>query len=524
MRTRRDFALASLLLPVHVCLAQSLIGQELGFEFRGNSIGNQSGTLVVSAAGPEVVLTEMGRTYTIDVDATGVSLTVDFEPQVAFNTSFGTNSPFSELVRQLRLTGLRFDNGDSIVGLQISGDTDALPEDVFLDGDTLVIGSEERGELFTFLSGETVRADLEPDPCPGPTIVNTRTGEIFETIQAAIDGSANGDTLQLAACTFSERDIVLTGRTIELRGAGIGQTVIDGQGIAGTLLTIGDNADIALAGMTLQNGLADGTLAGAIRAFGSARVLIDGCEIADNDSGGTTSGAVVVHNGNGDLTVRNTIFRDNANDVSSLGPAIHAYVSRGTASFINCVFAGGTGGSAQIAIREDADVDVANCTFAGYGDGNSISILTGGTARFRNLATDGLATQLIRAQAGPGPFTVARSIFPGATGDNIDGAVTFADPDSGDYRLAPGSLGIDYADADAYVAAGGGLLDLDGAARTGDDRGITDTGTGVVAILDVGAFEFRGRTLLLMDTDVNNDGVVDFFDVLEQIRLGEAAL
>ena len=56
---------------------------------------------------------------------------------------------------------------------------------------------------------------------------------------------------------------------------------------------------------------------------------------------------------------------------------------------------------------------------------------------------------------GTGVLETTRCLYAGATGDNIDGVPTFVDPINGDYRLAAGSLGIDAADHDAYVAAGG---------------------------------------------------------------------
>ena len=69
-------------------------------------------------------------------------------------------------------------------------------------------------------------------------------------------------------------------------------------------------------------------------------------------------------------------------------------------------------------------------------------------------------------------LNITRSLYPGATRDNIDGVPTFVDAANDDLRLAVGSLGIDAADYDAYVAAGGGATDFNQkqAGPNGGDR------------------------------------------------------
>ncbi|MCA9254197.1 MAG: hypothetical protein KDA33_01110, partial [Phycisphaerales bacterium] len=98
-------------------------------------------------------------------------------------------------------------------------------------------------------------------------------------------------------------------------------------------------------------------------------------------------------------------------------------------------------------------------------------------------------------------------LYAGATGDNIDGAPTFVDAASGDYRLAPGSLGIDAADYNTYLTSFGSSSDLSDATRTVDSC-IADTGSGLISYLDIGAYETQDD-----GPDSDGDGVPDACDV-----------
>ncbi len=83
-------------------------------------------------------------------------------------------------------------------------------------------------------------------------------------------------------------------------------------------------------------------------------------------------------------------------------------------------------------------------------------------------------------------------------GGNIDADPLFVDPigldgvagtADDDLRLQGTSPCIDAGDYDAYLAAGGGLVDLDGKDRAIDNMSVADTGVGSVTYLDMGAYE-----------------------------------
>jgi len=62
----------------------------------------------------------------------------------------------------------------------------------------------------------------------------------------------------------------------------------------------------------------------------------------------------------------------------------------------------------------------------------------------------------------------------------------------------------------------GGFTDLAGAARSNNDTGTPDSGSGGFTFLDMGAHEFQGETTQpdSCPTDTNGDGVTDLADLL----------
>ena len=152
--------------------------------------------------------------------------------------------------------------------------------------------------------------------------------------------------------------------------------------------------------------------------------------------------------------------------------------STGVAKLVNCTILSGLG--APVRVRDNSRVDMTNTNL----DAAPSVSTTGGV------------------------LNAARCLYPGATGNNIDGSATFEDAGNDDYRLAHGSLGIDAADYNGFANAGGGTLDLDlgGSDRVFDDLCTTDTGSGTFTYLDIGAFEYQ-----IVDSD--NDGVGDGCDL-----------
>ncbi len=98
-------------------------------------------------------------------------------------------------------------------------------------------------------------------------------------------------------------------------------------------------------------------------------------------------------------------------------------------------------------------------------------------------------------------------------GGNIDADPLFVNPlgpdgmagtADDDLRLMPSSPCIDAGDYDTYLAAGGGLVDLDGKDRAIDNVGVMDTGVGSVTYLDMGAYE---------QGPCHDDGIINLNDL-----------
>lgn len=121
--------------------------------------------------------------------------------------------------------------------------------------------------------------------------------------------------------------------------------------------------------------------------------------------------------------------------------------------------------------------------------------------------------------------SLVRGGWPGV--GNIDAAPMFADPNDGDYRLAPGSPAIDAGsnwllptdalDLDGDLDTAEPLsTDLGGFARRADDPDTVDSGAGAAPIVDIGAFEFgAGPPDIACDSDLTGDRQIDLADLAE---------
>ena len=346
------------------------------------------------------------------------------------------------------------------------------------------------------------------DTCPNiPNVHNVTQDAYYPTIQAAIDASSAGDVIELAACTFNESGITLRNRNITIRGQGTDATVIDANS-SGEIFLIYQSDASTIENLTLRNGFSDGS-GPAAGSIGQGCVTeFRNCRFEGNSTlPATTVSAVLLDR----AIVRFDAceFRDHA--APNGGFVADVVLQGATATFANCLFEGDSNPTAKLVIIDTADLDpvrIVNCTFADF-TGTSFVWATAPTTlvEIDNSVFDASTAATLATNGAT--ITFSRSLFAGATGDNIDGAPTFVDAANGDYRLAAGSLGIDAADYAAYAAAGGGAEDLAGLTRTYDDAGTVDTGSGALSYLDLGAYEFQG---VAVAGDCDGDGDVDIDD------------
>lgn len=226
-------------------------------------------------------------------------------------------------------------------------------------------------------------------------------------------------------------------------------------------------------------------------------------------------------------TIRGVIFSNNA--ATSSGGAV--YIAGGQIRLERCFFFGnrisgssGVGGAIGVGTVVSTHLTLANCVFAqnftlsAIGGGaihadsgdvlevysstfynnsaSSGSVFAGGaSANFRNCVFAGSGGSGAYFAA---PVSVQSSIVPGGmTGTgNVSTGATFVNAPAANFRLAPGSTGIDVG-SNAAIPPGGLPKDYDVNPRV------------LNFVIDMGAFEFIALTCA---GDLNKDGVVDDSD------------
>jgi len=399
-------------------------------------------------------------------------------------------------------------SGEAINMFDLYADTD----NDFTNGTTALLGSfspaaTDTGQSFVFPlvttrfvhivvtghgGGDFLRLSEIAFRYAAELVSNTTQGTQHLTLQDALDNAASGDAITIAAGTLFEDNIIFpNGLDVTITGAGMNQTFIDGGGIGNpqnSVLAMTGSAS-AVSNLTVQNGYND-TI--------------------------NNSGAAIINGQN--ASFGSVAFRNH--DVGLAG-GVPSVFTRDPGFFEGCLFTGGEGNSGFSVLNTtgvfqnclfydnplvsfalfntSGDVSLYNCTIEQSAAGIFFTSSASATINATNSITLG-------SVSGPGTVNRTRCLFPGATGDNIDGTPTFVDAANGDYRLAVGSLGIDAADYDAYITAGGGAFDLNGDPRAVDGCA-GDTGVGVLTYLDMGAYEVQESTPGLMQWA---DSVINF--------------
>ena len=122
-------------------------------------------------------------------------------------------------------------------------------------------------------------------------------------IQGAVNAAQSGDTINANAGTYKE--IVTIDRSLNVKGAGAGNTIIDGQK-KGSVLTLNRaNTDVTLSGISIIGGHAE--YGGGI--FNDARLTVKDSTISGNTA---TNGGAIYNNLGGVLNINDgTIIHDN---------------------------------------------------------------------------------------------------------------------------------------------------------------------------------------------------------------------
>lgn len=382
------------------------------------------------------------------------------------------------------------DDGDGVPNFadRCPGYDDSIDSDgdTVADGCDICQGSDDTADA----DGDTI-----PDGCDNCADVNVRNATqntYHQSIAEAINASSPGDVIQLGACVFNERNLVLNGGHITLRGEGATQTIIDGEDVNGRILDIRNSNGTTIRDITFRKGFLTGSSGGSALAIRSnSTVTVRSCRFVNNESFNAIGGAVYLAGGS---TAEFKECEFSKNGSVGVPPAVAMTGSETSAAFVNSLFHSNSSTSYGAVECKDGTMEFVNCTFAKSHTNVPLDQDASATVLIRNCVFD----------ESSGLFSVSdalRCLYPNATGDNIDGVPTFVDASSDDFRLAGGSLGIDAGDSLSYLLIGGGGNDLGGDTRLRDDSGTANTGSGSALVLDLGAFEFQGFS------DNDGDGV-----------------
>ena len=121
------------------------------------------------------------------------------------------------------------------------------------------------------------------------TLIVCPKGCAYGSIQSAVDGAADGDTIQIRKGRFVE-NVIISHKSLRLRGAGPFLTVVDGNGTGRAFSITGDFGvtHVSLSGMTITGGQT-GDLGGGI-ACGSGELTITDSIIIHNATEGLGGG------------------------------------------------------------------------------------------------------------------------------------------------------------------------------------------------------------------------------------------
>ncbi len=303
------------------------------------------------------------------------------------------------------------------------------------------------------------------------------TGD-FATIQDALNTAADGDTIELAAGTFTgagNRDIDFGGKAVVLRSQdGDPMTcMIDCESAAqGFVFASGETLSSVVKDITVTNGA--GVFGGAVTCTGASPTLI-GCRFVSNSA---TEDGGALYGSNSSVTVDACLFLNNlatddggaakfevgsspaftdcefiGNTVVDDAGAVQTYAS--TPSFDHCLFAENQSGDhATLIIGEDSGGAVTSCTFVANEGGTSgcsgIAVQgAGSTCDIDNtiIALGTYGEAVFEATGGIATLTCS-DLYGNSGGDWIDGIADqlgidgnfsedpmFCDPTGGYYEL-----------------------------------------------------------------------------------------
>ncbi len=299
----------------------------------------------------------------------------------------------------------------------------------------------------------------------------------FESIQAGINASENGDTVLVQPGVYVE-NIDFIGKRItvgsmfliELSRIFIEETVIDGNANGRVVnFRSGEQVDAVLIGFTIRNG--NFGVGGGICCSSSNPTLSN--LIVTGNTGTADGGGIGLYNS--DPTLRDVVVTNNTTRMHGGGFFMSNSNPLILRSAIVGNFAGGHGGGMYIMDSNPILINVTLSSNTAEDDDGAIALSTSNPNMFNCIIWGNSPAEI----NGNGPRIIYSDIQGGFEGEgNINENPLFADPENGDYHLAANSPCID----------------------TGNPEGDLDPdGTRV----DMGAFHFHQRDIAVDPIELN---------------------
>ena len=182
-------------------------------------------------------------------------------------------------------------------------------------------------------------------------------GTMTTNVVRMLESAQEGATVVLPPGHHVIREPIVLTKSLVVRGAPDGTTVIDGNGVCGVFMLLGNRKRFVFETLTIQGGA--GRMGGAILAPNRNEIAFEGCRFANNDTE-TGGGAAMLHHARGYF--RRCIFEHNE---STYGGAL-GVGTQCDVTLDRCVFAfnrGEAGGA--IFLDDDGALEIRNCTFVG---------------------------------------------------------------------------------------------------------------------------------------------------------------
>ncbi len=347
------------------------------------------------------------------------------------------------------------------------------------------------------------------------------SGTACQTIGGAIGKASSGDTINIAAGTYTETNII-SGKALTLVGAGIDQTIVNGS--TSSIFSIYSNASVNISNLTLRNGSADSgaaiyaagpTVISQIRVtnntsnFGTIYVWSTTVTIADSTISGNHVGSGsrdgVFADTNAKLLISNSTFSGNQ------GESIHLQ-NISTAAITNITFSG-NGGLAAIVVSANSTATINASTIA---NNNSYGILDDGAVTIQNSILYNNDSTF--ASGTENNCASNYALTPTSGGYNIDGGTSCGFSATGDITSTNPTL-LPLGDYGGSTQTHGLSLNspaIDAGSPTTcpatDQRGITRPQDGdgdATATCDIGAFELVRQAPISVTITGDSSGLVN---------------